>query len=74
MKTEKYFLIGVLIFLIIICMYAYGIAYIGERSNIEAMRAGLEQCPQDPTTHYVENRTIWVKSCTEYIKTYKEFK
>ena len=55
-------------------MFAYGIAYIGERSNIEAMRAGLEQCPQDPTTHYVENRTIWVKSCTEYIKTYNEIK
>ena len=30
MKPEKYFLIGVLIFLIIIYMFAYGIAYIGE--------------------------------------------
>ena len=71
MKTEKYFFIGVLIFLIVVYIFAYAIAYIGVKSNIEAMKAGLEQCPQEPNTYYIDNRTIWVKSCAEYIKTYK---
>ena len=67
---KKFFIV----FIALLCV-VYGFIWLFDYNStnlkIEAMKSGLEQCPQDPTTHYVENRTIWVKSCTEYMKTYK---
>lgn len=37
--------------------------------DIEMSKAGLEECPKEPGG--MSSQTIWVKSCKEYIETFK---
>lgn len=74
MKDSKNFYIAFIILMCVVYGFIWLFDYNSSTQEIEAIKAGLEQCPQDPTTHYVQNRTIWVKSCAEYMKTYNGLK
>lgn len=74
MEDIKKIFIGFIVLICVVFGFILLFDYNSSTQEIEAIKAGLEQCPQDPTIHYVQNRTIWVRSCTEYIRTYKEFK
>jgi len=67
-KTEKFaaLVVGIVIVVFIIAVTVYNL---DDSRDIEYAKAGLEQCklPDDTTS-----KVIWVKSCTEYLKTLKE--
>ncbi len=72
MKNEKIIATFILVMTCLICILIWAMNLNTHNLKLEAMKAGLEECPQEPYSHYIENRIIWVKSCTEYMKIYRE--
>ena len=54
-----------IIVVVLILAFCYGYT-VNSKNSIEYAKAGLERC------QYRGNKTIWVKSCTEYLNAKKD--
>jgi len=57
-----------------IVLYFSSRTYFEYKEKKEFASTGLEECPKNPTELSSSiDRTIWVRSCTEYVDTYYKY-
>ncbi len=67
---EKIWIAGIIAFTLVIGIIAYSNNQLMQ-NNVQFAKQGLEQCPQYGAAS-VRPQTIWVKDCSEYLKTIRK--